>query len=621
MYSGVVRAARRIALLVAVALVAVVLPPTTAQAAIGDAAFVGHGWGHGRGMGQYGALGYAVNHGWSSAQILNHFYGGTVAGTAGNPEMTVELLSLSGRPLVVTGPLLKVNTTVVGAAAVRLTLQPNGMVRAEKSTGCTSATWTPLVGAFAANATRVTTTAPPPATATAASLGNLLGVCEGTGPRAYRGSLSVVNVGGMQLTFNLLPTESYLRGVVPRESPASWGSLGGGKGLQALRAQAVAARSYALASSRTSGARTCDTTACQVYLGAGFKSGSTWTVLEQATTDSAISGTAGVVRRRGVAIARTEFSSSTGGYTAGGDFPAVVDAGDSVASNPNHTWTTTIPLSTVASRLGTGTIRTIAVTARNGLGAEGGRATTVTVTTTAGQKRTFTGNAVRGALGLKSDWFSISSFTLAEAQSVVKALYEDLLLRPVDPAGLTSWSLKLSSGVGQPALVASLTKSPEYVRLRVRQAYREVLGRGPDPAGLAGWSAQILAGRIPVDDVQRRFFSSTEFLSRSGGTNAGFVANLYRSILGRTATPAEVAPWVANANRFGRGWVVDRIWFSLEAASARAGGYYQLFLKRPADPAGRAGWARVLLAQGEGAVRVGIAGSQEYRLLSLRRFP
>ena len=81
-----------------------------------------------------------------------------------------------------------------------------------------------------------------------------------------------------------------------------------------------------------------------------------------------------------------------------------------------------------------------------------------------------------------------------QAQPVVKALYQDLLLRPVDPAGLQSWSAMLAGGASQQALVASLTKSPEYVRLRVSQAYLGVLGRAPDAGGLASWSEQVLAG-------------------------------------------------------------------------------------------------------------------------------
>jgi hypothetical protein len=66
---------------------------------------------------------------------------------------------------------------------------------------------------------------------------------------------------------------------------------------------------------------------------------------------------------------------------------------------------------------------------------------------------------------------------------------------------------------------------------------------------------------------------------------------------------------------------VDQIWFSQEAVSTRAGAYYQTFLKRAADPAGRAYWAQVLLAHGEGAVRTGIAGSPEYRARAIVRFP
>src|SRR5450759_4990680 len=121
-----------------------------------------------------------------------------------------------------------------------------------------------------------------------------------------------------------------------------------------------------------------------------------------------------------------------------------------------------------------------------------------------------------------------STFSYAQrftqARSVVRALYQDLLLRGVDPAGLQSWGAMLAGSGSQTALVASLTKSQEYVQLRIGQAYLAVLGRGPDPHGMAGWTAQILAGRVPVDDVQRQFYSSAEFLSRSGGTTKGFVA-------------------------------------------------------------------------------------------------
>lgn len=607
------RSAGRITLLLSVALVAIVLPPTTAQAAVGDATFVGHGWGHGRGMGQYGALGYAVNYGWSSARMLDHFYGGTVAGNAGNPVMTVELTGLTGRDTIVTGSGLAINSQPVGPAAL-IRRTATGTFQVFTAPGC-AGPWTVRPGLLGSGLTISTA-------GSQTVLGNLVRVCEVSGQRAYRGSLTVVSNGGTQRTINHVLTESYLRGVVPRESPASWGSLGSGKGMNALRAQAVAARSYALASNRIVNlARTCDTTACQVYGGAGFKTGTTLASLENPLTDTAISGTAGVVRLKSGVVARTEFSSSTGGYTAGGAFTAVVDAGDSITYNPNHTWTRTLALSAVAAKLGTGTIRTIGVTARNGLGADGGRTTNVRVLSTAGVVSNFTGNDVRSRLGLNSDWFSISSFTLFEAQSVVKALYADLLGRPVDPAGLATWSALLARGVGQPVLVASLTRSGEYVQRRVRQAYTEVLGRAPDPGGLTSWTRAIMTDTVSVDDVQRVFLTSQEFYLRSGGTSTGYVDLLYRTALKRHPTSSESAKWSSQIALVGRRAVLDGIWFSMEAAMYRAAKYYELFLKRVPDRAGQESWARAMLSQGEVAVRIGIAGSQEYRLLASKRFP
>ena len=55
---------------------------TPASAALqGNVEIGGHGYGHGRGLSQYGALGYAVDYGSTWQQILDHYYGGTVAGT------------------------------------------------------------------------------------------------------------------------------------------------------------------------------------------------------------------------------------------------------------------------------------------------------------------------------------------------------------------------------------------------------------------------------------------------------------------------------------------------------------------------------------------------------------
>jgi putative cell wall-binding protein len=107
------------------------------------------------------------------------------------------------------------------------------------------------------------------------------------------------------------------------------------------------------------------------------------------------------------AIARTEFSSSTGGYTAGGNFPAVEDTGDDTSVNRlYHDWTSKVPTSTVEAAYPTiGTLRAVAITKRNALGEDGGRALSVKLTGSAGST-TVTGDGLRSKLALKSDWFT-----------------------------------------------------------------------------------------------------------------------------------------------------------------------------------------------------------------------
>ncbi|WP_421734398.1 SpoIID/LytB domain-containing protein [Cellulomonas sp.] len=375
-----------------------------AAAAADDVTITGHGWGHGRGMGQYGALGYALQ-GASYADIVRHYYGGTtLASDAGNPEITVELSALTGKDTILTGPGLWVNGESTGTGAVLVRADGVGGLNLYTAASCAGPAWTlwKNLGSGLTVGSSADTTQQSQQTR----------VCEATGSRGYRGVFRVVLAGGVQYTWNQVTAEDYLRGVVPREMPSSWSTQGAGKGIEALKAQAVAARGYALSGSKSSsGAITCDTTACQVYGGSATWSadGSQVTSLEAASSDTAVAATRSqVMRTSGGAIARTEFSSSTGGYTAGGVFPAVVDDGDAIGGNANHNWSTTLSRASVTSALGVGAIASIQVTGRNGLGADGGRVTQVTVTNMAGTVSTFTGNAFRSRLGLKSDWFSVT---------------------------------------------------------------------------------------------------------------------------------------------------------------------------------------------------------------------
>jgi SpoIID/LytB domain protein len=394
--------------------------------------FAGHGWGHGRGMGQWGAYGYARDRGWSAAQILDRFYGGTVSGTvAPDQAFTIYLCDLespsgsicirnavlqgaglgeirvtSGAPFVVEGQ------SVAAGQAVVLRRLTDRFELLQAPGGC-SATgpWLPVGGGTSLDTNMDIDSQ----VAAPSSTSQMLRVCTPKG-RYYRGVLDYGIIQDKPRLLNTVGLDGYLRGVVPAEMPSTWTPA-------AVQAQAVAARSYALADNRFSFADTCDTTQCQVYTGAGA---------EASGSDSAIAATAGRVRTRDGAIVSTEFSSSTGGWTAGGAFPAVEDLGDDTAGNPHHDWTVRIADETIEARYPSiGDLQRIDVTARNGLGEDGGRVRQASVI---GDKATVTvtGDQLRSALGLKSDWFTPSV--------------------PAPPKALV-WTLRSSASAGAPTTV------------------------------------------------------------------------------------------------------------------------------------------------------------------------
>jgi len=383
----------------------------------------GHGFGHGRGLGQYGALGYALDAGWNYHTILDHYYGGTSVGYVDpNTPMTVDMTSRDGTDTIVrqergelaTTPATGLSCAAGGAlaCAVRIVRTGSATWRVYEGTGCDGgpAGWRVVADGVRGGSVAVIAT-----NGSTGARQDMLQLCEVNDARWLRGDLWAVDTGSTQVTVNHVALDSYVRGVVPRESPASWGGLGNRAGEQELYAQAVASRSYGMAEERWPWARTCDTTACQVYGGRAVQSddGSA-TDLEgtpaYANSDSAVAATAGEVRvmSGSGSVARTEYSSSTGGYTAGGVFPAVIDDGDATSYNPNHTWTVSVPVSTVESAYGQSGLEEIDITGRNGLGDLGGRVAGMRLRFASGSVST-TGAAFAAAVGLRSDWFALTN--------------------------------------------------------------------------------------------------------------------------------------------------------------------------------------------------------------------
>jgi SpoIID/LytB domain protein len=387
----------------------------------------GRGYGHGVGLSQWGAYGYAVDYGWSAERILDHFYGGTVAATVPPQPVTVRLLTLDGLQTAVVhdkgqlivdgvagGPWKSVVVREVSPSAYSV------WVRADR-TACPSGTdslggWT-----LAASAIGPTVVVRPTTdTSASADYADLLAVCEPDGTvRSYRGFIRAVNASdGANRTVNEVTLEQYLRSVVAGEVSWGWATAGGGRGAQALRAQAVAARSYGLAENRAPWAKTCDLTYCQTYRGAARRSslGGSFTAIEHPLIDAAVTSTAGIVRKVGSTsgpIAYTMFSSSSGGHTAVTTLPftAVPDLGDATAANPHHTWRTSLDTAIIERAYPTiGDFTRIEVGARDGAGEWGGRVTSVTLVGRAATV-TVSGSQFRSATRLKSNWFRVVGAT------------------------------------------------------------------------------------------------------------------------------------------------------------------------------------------------------------------
>ncbi len=468
----------------------------------GSLTISGHGWGHGRGGGQWGAFGYAVVGGWSANQILQHYFSNTTVGTATNQNIRVVMTENDGYPIVVTdaAPFTVAFTSFAAGSTAEIVRLNTGLwqintLKPGTGSGCnvTAPVWTPGPSVTEAQAI----VSPNTAIYSAETQANALQLCMPSRSIFLRGQIVAADYGGSPRTVNVVDVEDYLRGVVPSESPSSWGTLGpvsslptspqiGAKpaGFQALMVQAVEARSYALSSlgefTSPSGGQSyadiCDSTQCQVYLGMNN---------ENTITDQAIQATAGeVMRMDGTnAIARTEYSASTGGYTYGGTFPAVVDEYDDVcipyACNPNHDWTTTLPIASIETLYPTlGTLTQIQVTARNGLGDMGGRVISLDLIGTGGTIP-LAGYTFEWNFGLKSDWYSFAG---------------PIAINNNSPAQSGSTTSTPTTGPGNGYLIDSAVGGVEtfgdagnYGSMAGKYLYKPLVGMASTPDGKGYW--------------------------------------------------------------------------------------------------------------------------------------
>lgn len=423
----------------------------------------GRGWGHGHGMSQWGALGGA-RLGVNPDAMLSAYYPGTASGSMGNPPIRVWITRDEGVDLhVLAAPGLRVADLSRPTGRMVLPAGPTHWRALNDGTGLhlqyysASRVWTtyPLAGA---------TTMAGPIVFYGPPVVRVM-FMDGSSV-SYRSSVQARRVGGSLYSLAVMPMDSYLYGVVPRESPASWDA-------GALQVQAVAARSYAAFEMRANAGAPydiCDTTACQVFGGSTYYApdGSA-TQLEVASTNAAVNGTSGKVRTWGGAPIFAQFSSSNGGYSTAGSMPYLVakpDPWDGVVPNSAHAWTTGLPASALEARYPSiGRLLRIVVLARENHGEWGGRVLSARLEGTAGSVNV-TGSDVYYACpygacsygGLKSSWWrGQPSYGPASAPQAVRALGQD-------QKAYVTWATPASDG-GTP--VTSYTVSAAQARVSV----------------------------------------------------------------------------------------------------------------------------------------------------------
>src|SRR5215217_7090222 len=286
----------------------------------------GAGFGHGIGLSQYGAYGYAL-HGRSYQAILGHYYKGTRLSSAPSRPVRV-LLQPEDNYIRVRGA-----TRISGHS-----LKPSRTYVARESGGSivirtTSGRRVARVG----NGARFTGNDPL----------RLLGpALNGVSSGLYRGAIELRTEGSGLTSINVLDLDSYVRGVVAGEMPSSWP-------LEALKAQAVAARTYALATRKTSGLfDQYPDTRSQVYRGVTG---------ESVRSDAAVRQTSGRIVTYGGQPAVTYYFSTSGGHTENIEFsfvgslskPWLVGVPDPYDSrSPYHRWQVNLTAAALDRALG-----------------------------------------------------------------------------------------------------------------------------------------------------------------------------------------------------------------------------------------------------------------------------
>jgi stage II sporulation protein D len=279
--------------------------PTTVTTLGSTVKFYGKGYGHGVGLNQYGARGRALA-GQTAEQILAAYFKGAVSGTI-SPTRQVRVQLLAGYKATTTAPLAISGRGGAWAMSTSEDVFPaDATLKAWRKTATVDGTqvtvWKARViapdGSTVLYAGKLSGT---PVIRPVDAGAYLQLVSKPSTYDTYRGTLTLVLKTKSVSVVNTLEMDAYLRGAVPVEMPPTWPR-------EALRAQAIASRSYAARRLHpdTGTFDLYDDTRSQVYRGIEA---------ERASTDAVIAGDPGGIIRADGSIVNAFYFSTGGGAT------------------------------------------------------------------------------------------------------------------------------------------------------------------------------------------------------------------------------------------------------------------------------------------------------------------
>src|SRR3954453_9731969 len=382
----------------AVGVLACLVVPASAHAAKSSFVIRGAGFGHGIGLSQYGADGYAL-HGFDYKTIVGHYYQGTGLATV-SPAPTIRVLLESATAPSFTGGTDAGGRNLDPAKTYSIVRAGANSVALRSPAGRKLATFDGTL--------RVTGEGP-------LRLNGMAG--NGVRSGRYRGALEFrTGLFSGVSAINAVGLEDYVRGVVSAESPAAWPAA-------ALEAQAVVARSYAIttdAGSANDGFTAYPDTRSQMYRGVAA---------EFSSTEAAVRSTKGQVVTYGGKPVVTYFFSTSGGMTENvensftGALPrpwlrGVKDPFDTVS--PRHRWGPyRMTLAQAGAKLGSlvkGRFRSIKVLQRG----FSPRVVRAQVVGTRG-RTDVTGADLRRRFGLYDTWAYYTTITSTKQQATTPA--------------------------------------------------------------------------------------------------------------------------------------------------------------------------------------------------------